>query len=877
MSERTYNIILVILIVVACIVSGALLYLIYSSALPPDPTPTPIPQATAPAIAEDAWTRIQVSGKMTAGTSADYPPFAFWTSDYRLDGLDVALIDEIGQALGLDVEIKDMAFDGLNWALELQQIDVAIAALSITAERSAALDFTDVYFVSEDAILARMDSNIPPVTRVTELAGYRIGVQRATVYSNWIHETLIDTGLMPASQLQEYEDIELAVRDLRENRIDVVVLDFPPAQVAVSQGGVKLAGQGLNTQYYGIGVRKGEIVLKNQLNTALKQLNDSGRLAELTEKYMGVTVQLPTPTPPPDPAQPTPTPMPTTTPAPCLDGMAFVADLNLDDNNMQSPPTVPPGQPFKKGWRIRNTGTCTWNSNYKLTYDGGNTAASSMGGQPTPINGTVAPGAEYDMWVDLVAPVAPGVYQGFWVLRNGQDQKFGSRLWVGIKVPAAPTVTPPPTQTPSPGINFTVDRNRIFAGECVTFSWVVSGAQAVYFYQQGQPWQQNQVPPQGSSVECPPVTTNYELRVVKLDNSVEVRQITVFVESVPGAPVIERFTVEPPNQIMNGTCVDIVWSVTGNVSTVKLLRNNVDLWPGGAPVSGTMQDCPPGLGQMNYIIEATGPGGTSRLQRPITVVEQPPPPVTDTPVPPVTDTPVPPVTDTPLPPVTDTPVPPVTLTPSPPVIHTFTVSPAQIQAGDCVVVSWQVGGDVLQVDLLRNGVIIRPSAPFSGTFEDCLNTAGTYTYRLEALGRNGQTEAQDQSVTVTEASAGPPLEGTNWSLQSYIGGGGTPVDLLPGTTITALFGTDGQLSGSSGCNTYTATYTTDGNAIAIGPPGVTQSLCQDPPDQDPPGVMEQEAAYLSLLPMATSYEISATSLIIQDGNGRVLLQYTSGG
>lgn len=856
MSERTYNIILVILIVVACIVSGALLYLIYSTALPVDPTPTPTIEVTVPVLPEDSWTRIQAAGKMTSGTSADYPPFAFWTADYRLDGLDVALIGEIGEVLGIDVEIKDMAFDGLSWALELGQIDVAIAALSITAERSASLDFTDVYFVSEDAILARMDTNISPITRVTELASYRIGVQRTTVFSNWIHETLIDTGLMPASQLHEYEEIELAVRDLREGRIDVVILDFPVAQVAISQGGVKLAGQGLNTQYYAIGVPKGETVLKNQLNNALKQLNDSGRLAELTEKYMGVSMPLPTPVPTPGPGEPTPTPVATATPAPCVDGMKFVEDINLDDNNMQTPPTMPAGQPFKKGWRIQNTGTCTWDANYKLTYDGGNTSASSMGGQPTPINGTVPPGAQYDMWVDLVAPVAPGVYQGFWVLRNGQDQKFGDRIWVGIEVPKPPTVTPPPTQTPSPGIKFTVDRNRIIAGECVTFSWVVTGAQAVYFYAQGQPWQQNQVPPQGSRMECPPVTMVYELRVVKLDNSVEVRQITIFVESVPGAPVIERFTVEPPNQIEEGRCVDVTWSVTGNVTSVKLLRNNVDLWPGGAPVSGTRQDCPPGTGQMNYIIEASGPGGTSRLQRTIMVVAKPPPPVTETPTrPQSTDTPVPP---------------PETPTPRPPVILSFTVNPAQIQGGDCVIAIWQVGGDVLEINLLRDGIPILPNASFSGDFQDCLETAGTYTYRLEVLGRNGDTVAEDRGVTVIEAPVDLPLIGSSWSLQSYDEGGGA-VALLPGTSITALFGEDGQLSGSSGCNSYSANYSADASTISI------ILLPEDglSPCSEPGGVMEQEAAYLSLLPMAATYEILGPSLVIWDGNGRELFRYTS--
>ncbi len=865
MSERTYNIILVILIVIACIVTGALLYLIYDSTLAPEPTPTPTPTVSQPVIPEDAWARIQAAGKMTVGTSADYPPFAYWTADYKLDGLDVALISEIGDVLGIDVAIKDMAFDGLNWALELGQIDVIIAALSVTPERSASLDFTDIYFVSEDAILTRINSGLPPVTRVTELAPYRIGVQRASVFSNWIHEELIDPGLMPASQLSEYEEIELAVRDLREDRLDVVVLDFPPAQAAISQGGVRLIGQGLNTQYYAIGIPKGETALQQQLNDAIKQLYESGRLAELTQIYMGVSVPLPPPAPTPGPDEPTPTPVPSATPAPCVDGMTYVADLNLDDNGMQSPPNMPPGQPFRKGWRIRNTGTCTWDSNYRLTYDGGNSPASSMSGQPTPIVGTVPPNTEYDIFVDLVAPAVPGVYQAFWVMRNSQDRKFGDRIWVGIEVPRPPTVTPPPTQTPAPGIRFTVDRNRIFAGECVTFRWSVTGAQAVYFYSQGQPWQQHQVPPQASRVECPPVTTTFELRVNKLDSTVEVRQITIYVEPIPGAPVIERFTVDP-QQILEGQCVDITWAVSGDVTGITLRRGNVDLWPGGAPVSGTLQDCPPNPGSVNYIIEATGPGGTSRLQRNVLVNERSTPTVTSTPVPPqVTDTPVPPqVTDTPVPP-------PSTPTPIPPVIYAFSAAPTEIETGGCVNVTWQVGGDAAQIDLLRDGVIVVPNAPYSGVIQDCLMSAGTYTYQLVVLGRNGDTITQDQSISVSEASSSLPLQNTSWSLMSYFDGVGASRNVLSSTSITAIFGEDGQLNGSADCSTYAANYTEDGSSISIGVPSVTQ-LCEETT-----GITEQESDYISVLPMATSYEISSSFLTISDASGRVILQYTAEG
>ena len=211
-----------------------------------------------------------------------------------------------------------------------------------------------------------------------------------------------------------------------------------------------------------------------------------------------------------------------------------------------------PGQPFRKGWRIKNTGTCTWDSRYKLTYDGGNSPASSMGGQPTPILGQVPPGSVYDIFVDLVAPFKPGVYQGFWVMRNQADQKFGNRVWVGIEVPAPPTATPPPTQTPSPGIFFTVDRTQIFAGECVTFKWSVTNVQAVYFYQQGQPWQQHPV----SAVQAAAWNAHHRLRRMNCAWLREMgrwrsRQITIYVQPKPGAPIIERFTVDPPYRRSN--------------------------------------------------------------------------------------------------------------------------------------------------------------------------------------------------------------------------------------------------------------------------------------------------------------------------------------
>lgn len=69
----------------------------------------------------------------------------------------MALIREIGNKLEVQTEISDFAFASLPDTLRIGQIDVAMAALSITAEREAVADFTNIYYVGEDGILANQD------------------------------------------------------------------------------------------------------------------------------------------------------------------------------------------------------------------------------------------------------------------------------------------------------------------------------------------------------------------------------------------------------------------------------------------------------------------------------------------------------------------------------------------------------------------------------------------------------------------------------------------------------------------------------------------------------------------------------------------------
>jgi hypothetical protein len=129
------------------------------------------------------------------------------------------------------------------------------------------------------------------------------------------------------------------------------------------------------------------------------------------------TVSLPTATPTPAPTA-TPTVTPTTIPGSCTDQIKFVDDVTIPDNTELLPATD-----FVKTWRLQNTGTCTWNSQYALIFVSGD---QMNGTSPLPLTGSTPPGSTLDVSISLKSPGSVGTYQGDWELRNPSGVNFGT-------------------------------------------------------------------------------------------------------------------------------------------------------------------------------------------------------------------------------------------------------------------------------------------------------------------------------------------------------------------------------------------------------------------------------------------------------------------
>jgi heat shock protein HslJ len=116
------------------------------------------------------------------------------------------------------------------------------------------------------------------------------------------------------------------------------------------------------------------------------------------------------------------------------------------------------------------------------------------------------------------------------------------------------------------------------------------------------------------------------------------------------------------------------------------------------------------------------------------------------------------------------------------------------------------------------------------------------------------------SLVLAACSGGDEAAGLTespWRASQYVDASGGLVDPIQDTILSDTF--DGeQVAGSAGCNNYFGAYTTDGDAISIGPLASTQMFCE--------GAMDQEIAYLTAMQTADSYEISGDTLELKQGD-----------
>ncbi|SEJ01248.1 amino acid ABC transporter substrate-binding protein, PAAT family (TC 3.A.1.3.-) [Bhargavaea ginsengi] len=219
----------------------------------------------------------------TVGIDTTYPPFEFEDSNGDYKGIDVDLITAIADSQGFEITLEPMDFGGIIPALQAGQLDVAIAGMSITDERKEVVDFSDPYFEAGLTLVAQQENN--DIEALEDLDGKTVVVKSGTTGAKFAQDNQDEYGF----EVTVLEDSPSMFQEVSNGNADVLIEDYPVIAYAIAESNLdlKIVGDRLNGDNYGIAVLKGENAdLLEKINAGLQELKDSGEYDEILNTYI---------------------------------------------------------------------------------------------------------------------------------------------------------------------------------------------------------------------------------------------------------------------------------------------------------------------------------------------------------------------------------------------------------------------------------------------------------------------------------------------------------------------------------------------------------------------------------------------------------------
>jgi ABC-type amino acid transport substrate-binding protein len=216
--------------------------------------------------------------KITIGTDATFQPMEYTASGGALMGYDIDLGNRIGEALGAEVEFKNIPWDDLFKALANKQIDMVMSSVTVTEERKQMYDFSESYLNAGQVIIVRKTDTT--ITSAQDLQGKKIAVQEGTTNET---EAL---KLTTAALVIRYPDFVLATKALVDGNADAILSDLPGAKGIITENPtLKISSDPLTNEYYGIVFRKDDPNVA-KINEILSSFKTQGVLTDLKQKWL---------------------------------------------------------------------------------------------------------------------------------------------------------------------------------------------------------------------------------------------------------------------------------------------------------------------------------------------------------------------------------------------------------------------------------------------------------------------------------------------------------------------------------------------------------------------------------------------------------------
>ena len=240
--------------------------------------------AEADAAKEDA-DAAAAGGTFTVGFDQDFPPMGFVGDDGEYTGFDLELAQVVADRLGMEFVPQPIAWDAKDMELESGTIDCIWNGFTMTG-REDGYTWSEPYMDNSQVFVVKKDSGIQTLA---DLEGKIVEVQTDSSAEAALKEDPDLTNTF--SNLQITPDYNTAFMDLEMGAVDAIAMDVIVAGYQMEQrdngDDFVILDETLASEEYGIGFKKGNEALREQVQATLEEMAADGTMAEISEKWFG--------------------------------------------------------------------------------------------------------------------------------------------------------------------------------------------------------------------------------------------------------------------------------------------------------------------------------------------------------------------------------------------------------------------------------------------------------------------------------------------------------------------------------------------------------------------------------------------------------------
>ena len=230
----------------------------------------------------DTWEKVQETGILKVGMDPTYPPFELFTED-KLVGIDADLALALGETLGVDIEFVHFGYDGLYDALLTEQADVLISALVIMPERTKDFAYSEPYFNAGEILIVRQDEKA--IEEMMDLNGrslaVELGSQGHVVATEWERK-------LPELTILPYNTPDEAITAVITQTADAALIDHISGRLFLKENpGLIRLDPPVTVEPYAVVVRAQDADLLKQIDNSLEHLQETGKLDQIIQKWLG--------------------------------------------------------------------------------------------------------------------------------------------------------------------------------------------------------------------------------------------------------------------------------------------------------------------------------------------------------------------------------------------------------------------------------------------------------------------------------------------------------------------------------------------------------------------------------------------------------------